>query len=139
MQGPERMAYAAPPAMIARRWCLLVVLVGLHHQAVLSRARESGLSVQFSAPVVVGSSNATHFSFPAVGIGLPNGEMVQHVTLCDDRSTCDTGRCAQVLRSSGGVSSFCAWRLRLRVLLLACGVSSHRGRLHLCACVALAV
>ena len=106
MQGPERMAYAAPPAMIARRWCLLVVLVGLHHQAALSRALESGLSVQFSAPVVVGSSNATHFSFPAVGIGLPNGEMVQHVTLCDDRSTCDTGRCAQVLRSSGGVSSF---------------------------------
>lgn len=61
------------------------------------------LDVKFSAPVVVGSSNTTHFYFPSIAVGLPGGELVQHVTLCDDKSTCDTGRCALVLRSSGGV------------------------------------
>ena len=66
------------------------------------------INVSFSTPVTVGSSNTTHFYFPSIAIAMPDGggELVQHVTLCDDRSTCDTGRCAQVLRSSGGVAEF---------------------------------
>ena len=65
--------------------------------------------VVFERLSVVGSSNRSHFQFPAIAVSLPNGHVVLSVCRSGDGHVCSPGIpgvCGQVTRSVDGGESF---------------------------------
>ena len=88
--------------------------------ATLIGVGRSAVNVVFERPVIIGSSNSSHFYFPAVIVAYNSTgatstatsiSIAQSVTLCDDVHTC-AGKCAQILRSRDGGQT---WELQKTV------------------------